>query len=296
MKICPQCDARYDSPEWVCPSCGATPPLADGYPALAIEFANAGDGFNPEYFAQLAGLEKGNFWFQSRNRLILMLLRRHAPALTSFMEIGCGTGFVLSNIASEYPAAALMGAEIFSTGLAHAARRVPSAKFIQMDARNIPFEAQFDALGAFDVIEHIEEDEAVLAQINKALKPGGIMLLTVPQHPALWSKQDEKACHVRRYTAAELESKVTAAGFEILDSGSFVSLLLPLMWLSRSMANRDSNTEHDAMAELRIGKLMNMTLKAVMSVEMMLTRIGVRFPAGGSRFLVARKVPISKVE
>ena len=73
------------------------------------------------------------------------------------------------------------------------------------------------------------------------------------------------------------------AGFEILDSGSFVSLLLPLMWLSRSMANRDSNTEHDAMAELRIGKLMNLTLKAVMSVEMMLTSIGVRFPAGGGR-------------
>jgi hypothetical protein len=61
------------------------------------------------------------------------------------------------------------------------------------------------------------------------------------------------------------------------------------MWLSRSMANRDSNTEHDAMSELRIGKLMNLSLKAMMSVEMVLTNIGVRFPAGGSRFLVARK-------
>jgi hypothetical protein len=111
----------------------------------------------------------------------------------------------------------------------------------------------------------------------------------VPQHPALWSKQDEKACHVRRYTAAELAGKVQRAGFEILDSGSFVSLLLPLMWLSRSMANRGSNTEHDAMAELRIGKLMNLMLKAVMHVEMGLISIGVRFPAGGSRFLVARK-------
>lgn len=289
MKICPQCDARYDSPEWTCPNCGSAPSLVNGFPALATEFAEAGDGFNPKYFAQLASLEKGNFWFQSRNRLILMLLRRHAPALTSFMEIGCGTGFVLSNVAANFPATKLMGAEIFSTGLQHAARRLPHAQFVQMDARNIPFESHFDALGAFDVIEHIDEDEAVLAQINKALKPGGIMLLTVPQHPALWSKQDEKACHVRRYTAAELESKVRGAGFEILDSGSFVSLLLPLMWLSRSMANRDTGTEHDAMAELRIGKLTNLILKAVMSVEMVLTEIGVRFPAGGSRFLVARK-------
>ncbi len=289
MKICQKCAARYDNPTWACPDCGSAPPLINGFPALAPALAQAGDGFNPEYFDQLAGLEKGNFWFQSRNHLILMLLRRHAPALTSFMEIGCGTGFVLSNIAANHPSAELTGAEIFSAGLGHAARRLPNAQFIQMDARNIPFDSHFDVLGAFDVIEHINEDEAVLAQINKALKPGGIMLLTVPQHPALWSKQDEKACHVRRYTAAELEGKVRGAGFEILDSGSFVSLLLPLMWLSRSMANRDSNTEHDAMSELRIGKLMNLTLKAMMSVEMVLTNIGVRFPAGGSRFLVARK-------
>ncbi|MGB8516770.1 MAG: class I SAM-dependent methyltransferase, partial [Gallionella sp.] len=164
MKICQKCGEHFDRIGWNCPHCGFEPPQAYGFPALAIEFADAGDGFHPEYFDQLASLEKGNFWFQSRNSLILMLLKRYAPDMAAFLEIGCGTGFVLSGVASTFPATNLMGAEIFSTGLQHAAHRVSRAQFIQMDARNIPFDSHFDALGAFDVIEHIDEDRAVFAQ------------------------------------------------------------------------------------------------------------------------------------
>jgi SAM-dependent methyltransferase len=261
----------------------------NGFPALAAESANSGEGFHPDYFEQLAGLETGNFWFQSRNALILLLLKKHAPAPASFMEIGCGTGFVLSGIASAFPSAALAGAEIYSAGLEYAARRVPGAQFMQMDARNIPFESHFDALGAFDVLEHIEEDTVALWQMFAALKPGGILLLTVPQHPRLWSSQDERACHVRRYTATELKQKVASAGFEIVDNGSFVALLLPVMWLSRRFGKTGKESHQDPMAELRIGRIANLILSAIMSVELLLTRVGVRFAVGGSLFLVARK-------
>lgn len=209
--------------------------------------------------------------------------------MNSFLEIGCGTGFVLSGVASTFPAARLMGAEIFSAGLNYAAHRLHGAQFIQMDARKIPFDSHFDALGAFDVLEHIEEDTTVLSQICQALKPDGILMLTVPQHPELWSAQDELACHVRRYTVAELERKVSEAGFDIVDSGSFVALLLPLMWLSRRLPRNNKDGAHDVMAELRIGKFANRMLSAIMSVELFLTRAGIRFPAGGSLFLVAQK-------
>lgn len=289
MKICRACNARFNSSGWRCPACGYAPPEANGYPALAAELANANEGFHPEYFGQLAALESGNFWFQSRNSLILLLLKKHFPNLGSFLEIGCGTGFVLAGVASAFPSARLMGAEIFSAGLSHAARRVPSAQFMQMDARHIPFDAHFDVIGAFDVLEHIQEDVAVIRQMHHALKPGGIVILTVPQHPALWSEQDELACHVRRYTAPELGKKISDAGFDLIDSGSFVSLLLPLMWLSRRIGNTANGGSHDPMAELRIGTLANRILSAVMSVEIFLTRFGVRFPAGGSLFIVARK-------
>jgi SAM-dependent methyltransferase len=56
------------------------------------------------------------------------------------------------------------------------------AVLFQMDARKIPFESEFDVIGAFDVLEHIEEDEKALAQIFHAVLPGGGLILTVPQH------------------------------------------------------------------------------------------------------------------
>lgn len=72
----------------------------------------------------------------------------------------------------------------------------------QMDARAIPAEAVFDLIGAFDVIEHIEEDEAALAAIHRALAPGGVAIIAVPQHPWLWSEADDVAHHARRYSRA----------------------------------------------------------------------------------------------
>lgn len=289
MKICPACATRFDSDAWICPVCGHLPANIDGYPALAPELAHAGGGFHPEYYSELAVLEAGNFWFRARNSLITELLRRHFPAIDSFLEIGCGTGFVLSGVAAACPSAKLTGTEIFSAGLGYAARRVPGAEFLQVDARHIPFENQFGLIGAFDVLEHIPEDEAVLVQMYQALKPGGGLMITVPQHAWLWSKQDEMACHVRRYSADELRRKVTEAGFTVQDMRSFVSLLLPLMWLSRIAGGLAGDGHQDALAELRMPPLLNRLLGGVMALERFLMQLGVRFMAGGSLLLIAKK-------
>lgn len=288
MRICPACDSGFDGPRWACPACGHEPPIFEGFPALAPEYALAGEGFHPEYFEELAMLEAGNFWFQARNRLIIDAVRRHFPRLGHYLEVGCGTGFVLSGIASSYPDARVVGTEIFSAGLKQAGRRLPHAELLQMDARRIPFDAHFDLVGAYDVLEHIPEDQDVLAQMYRACKRGGGLAVTVPQHPWLWSPQDDMACHVRRYVAAELRRKVIRAGFRVLEMRSFISLLLPLMWLAR-MAKRGSRVSIDALAELRIKPATNMLLGAVMSLEYLLSRSGIRFPAGGSLLLIARK-------
>jgi SAM-dependent methyltransferase len=144
----------------------------------------------------------------------------------------------------------------------------------------------YDCIGSFDVIEHIDDDECVLFNFHRALRPGGFLLLTVPQHPWLWSAADDYAHHVRRYTYPELRRKVRASGFRIEYCTSFVSLLLPLMALQRLSSRHQTYNLED---EFKISPLLNAVLYLVMQLELLLLRLGLRFPAGGSLLLLARK-------
>lgn len=288
MKTCLRCQGVFSSDGWTCPACGHAPARLDGVDAHAADMAHGGGGFRPEYFAELARLESTNFWFKARNELIVWALGRYSPEAHHFLEVGCGTGFVLSGIAGAFPGMALSGSEIFLAGLSHAAERVPSARFMQMDARHVPFVEEFDAVGAFDVLEHIAEDDAVLAQLHKALKPGGVLLLSVPQHPWLWSASDEYACHVRRYTRLDIETKVRSAGFSLMRSTSFVTSILPIMVLSRAVQNW-RKTVFNPVAELNVNPIVNRFLYAALRIELSLIRFGLNYSLGGSRFIVANK-------
>ncbi|MFZ4289098.1 class I SAM-dependent methyltransferase [Variovorax sp. HJSM1_2] len=290
MKRCLQCSDSFDGQLAQCPSCQYSPAKVDGFIAYSPQYARDGGGFKPGYYADLARLEGGNFWFRARNQLILWAIRKYCPGFKSLLEIGCGTAYVLSGIAKAYPEARLQGSEIFVAGLGFALERLPAADFVQMDARQIPYREEFDVIGAFDVIEHIEEDQQVLSQMYDALKPGGRILITVPQHSWLWSETDEYACHVRRYSAAELHSKIELAGFKIERSTSFVSLLLPAMMASR-LGKRKEKEEHafDPLAEFNISSRLNAALEQVLRLERGLIDGGLNLPMGGSRLVVASK-------
>jgi SAM-dependent methyltransferase len=288
VKICPACSARIGD-VWECSGCGWQAPLVDGYFALAPDLARANDGFDPAHFTELADVEAGNFWFRARNHLIAWALRRYFPSASNLLEVGCGTGFVLSSIKARFPEIELSGSEIYCAGLGIAQRRAHGAALFQMDARAVPFVSEFDVIGAFDVLEHIGDDELVLRQLHRALRPNGGILITVPQHQFLWSPVDEAAHHVRRYARSELEAKVRKAGFQVIKVTSFVTLLLPVMMLSR-MLKRLPKANDDPIAELRTGgRLVNLVLGLVMSVERMFIRLGITLPFGGSLLLVARK-------
>jgi SAM-dependent methyltransferase len=290
MKICPACGKRFDADGFCCPACGHSPEVNDGHPAFAPELATGYDGFEAKFFDCLAVLEDGNFWFESRNRLLIWALRHYFPDVKTFLEIGCGTGFVLSGIQREFPDLTLHGSDIFSEGLVYAGDRVPAAMFFQMDARNIPFENEFDVIGAFDVIEHIEEDEIVLSSIFRAVKSGGGIILTVPQHQWLWSKNDEIACHKRRYSKKELAAKVENAGFRILRLTSFVSFLFPLMAVSRLRWRLGTTEQKDSGSELRQPRLINSLLTRICDIERGFIRNGTSFPVGGSLLCVGVKI------
>lgn len=288
MKICQKCHNSFDSSDWLCPACGFFPRKANGFVIFDPEGSNSDAGFNPDLFEELFELEAGNFWFRVRNRIIAWSLEKYFPAKKEFLEIGCGTGFVLANLEKEIAGMKFYGSELHAAGLAYAERRLERSVLWQMDARKIPFKEHFDVIGAFDVLEHIKDDQKVLEQIFQALRPGGGVVLTVPQHPVLWSMADEHAHHERRYKSRELQNKVKNAGFEILRTTSFVSFLLPLMMVSRFM-QRASREDHDPLGELKINRLLNAVLERILEFESLLIRKGVSFPFGGSLLLVAQK-------
>jgi SAM-dependent methyltransferase len=183
----------------------------------------------------------------------------------------------------------LVGGDLHPEGLAHASKRLPGLDLLQLDARHIPYEREFDVIGAFDVLEHIVEDREVLEEMRVALNPGGGILVTVPQHPWLWSAADDYGEHKRRYRHLELVSKVSAAGFAIRRVASFTSLLLPVMAAVR-LRGRYSRRPLDPTRELATPRYLDTALELAMDLERTLVVRGVNFPAGGSLLLVANRI------
>lgn len=238
-------------------------------------------------FNYLVKSEDRHWWFRSRNQLIVWILRTKVPFLRNFLEVGCGTGFVIHGISRAFPSIILEASEFYEDGLVFARERVPSCKFRKLDATTMSESDCYDCIGSFDVIEHIKDDELVLSNFYRALRKKGFLLLTVPQHPWLWSPADDFAHHVRRYTRSELVGKVKSAGLHVEYCTSFVSLLLPLMALQRfSLRKRPFNPK----SEFKINPLLNFILYIIMQVERFFLLFGLRFTFGGSLLILARRL------
>lgn len=284
MRLCPHCGHDVLTQNWQCANCSWHAPEQSGIALLASDVDFSAVGYEPIYFEKLAAIEEGHFWFNSRLKLVLKVMSRYCPGIESALEVGCGTGQVTAAIAGAYPNAKVTGAELFPQGLAFAQRRSPHIQFLQLDARNMPFRGHFNMIGAFDVIEHIEEDEQVLQQMHQTLKAGGTLVVTVPQHAWLWSGQDELARHERRYSRRELMDKVQAAGFTVRYWTSFMTLLLPILLLKRLFS---ANTQADD--ELAINPVLNALFGCVMFLERGLIGLGIKLPIGSSLLLVAKR-------
>jgi SAM-dependent methyltransferase len=259
----------------------------------APELAFANEDYPREAFWKLAGIEDRHFWFRSRNNVIAILIARFLGGRTSsadFLEIGCGTGYVLRRLAAV-PYLRVMGAEIHLAGIELAKQRVPDVEIVQLDATRLPFTGRFDAIGMFDVLEHIERDEEVMRSVHQALGPGGLFFITVPQHPFLWSRQDDLAHHQRRYTRRELLGKLGDCGFQIEYAGSFCFTLFPLMAAARLFKRRGAGSISEELegSEFSPPPVVNGLLRALLRVDEWFIRRGVGLPWGGSLVAVARK-------
>lgn len=282
--MCIGCGAAI-SDGWLCARCEET---ARGPGYLSVMRGGTRAGYDSELFAVLERLEEQSFWFRGRNSLILWALRTYFPEARDVLEIGCGTGFVLQAIGRARPELDIAGAELFPSGLEIARRRLPEVPLLLLDARHLQLEGAFDVVGAFDVLEHVPEDEQVLTEMARAVRPGGGLLLTVPQHPRLWSAADSFAHHERRYRRTELVAKVRRAGLHVVRTTSFVSFLLPFLVASRLRRARDLAT-YDLERELRLPRPVDRAFDSILLAERKLIGRGFSFPVGGSLLVVATK-------
>lgn len=286
-RVCVRCGSVAVAEDWRCGACGHAPPIEEGIVRLVPVPADDRAGDAEYHHEALAEAEGRHFWFVARCRLIVDAIRAHFGDARTFLDLGCGRGAVARAVRQALPHMRVVAADVGLEGLRKGRRQAPAVEFVQADARCLPWCHAFDVVGAFDVIEHLDDDGAALSGVHRVLRPGGGLVLTVPQHDWLWSAADVFSGHRRRYTRARLRGLLERAGFILVRATSFMTLVLPVLALSR-VRQRDP-ARYDPLHELRIGVVANALLNAACAGERALIRAGASLPVGGSLLVVARR-------
>jgi SAM-dependent methyltransferase len=184
-------------------------------------------------YEQMVELDERHWWYRARREVLSALIARLAqpPAKCRILEIGCGTGHNLPMLGSFGHVDAL---ELDEEARAHAKKRLgreimsaPLPELVGVADNN------YDLIGTFDVIEHIDDDQAAIASIAAKLKPAGRFVMTVPAHPWMWSAHDVVNHHKRRYSRSALKRLIEQSPLKLERIGYFNSLLFPAAVLER---------------------------------------------------------------
>jgi SAM-dependent methyltransferase len=171
----------------------------------------------PSAYLQFQRLEASHWWFRGRRTVYFGILRdylrRHGRRIGRTLDLGCGVGGFLPGL-SEL-AARVYPTDVSRASLARCAERgFPGGAVSSGYA--LPYaDASFDLVCMFDAIEHIPDDQAVLREVARVLRPAGLALATVPAYPFLYANNDRIAQHVRRYDRARLRAVFEGAGLSI---------------------------------------------------------------------------------
>jgi SAM-dependent methyltransferase len=162
----------------------------------------------------------GYFWLTSHNQIIEWSLRQYLHARDGssgrrlrILDLGCGPGWTLERLGMLGDA---YGVEYSMTALDFARQR-GLGRLVAGDGVALPFASHaFDCVTAVEVLEHFEDDATVAREAWRVLRPGGLLLVTVPAFMALWRHHDVLYGHYRRYARRQLSVLLEKAGFRML--------------------------------------------------------------------------------
>jgi SAM-dependent methyltransferase len=234
-------------------------------------------------YQQMAELDDRHWWYRARREIIADLIRREArpPRNAEILEIGCGTGHNLAMLSGFGHVDGLeLDDEARAISEKRLGRKVMSSPLPELGE---VADRHYDLIGAFDVIEHIDDDRAALASIADKLKPGGKFVMTVPAHQWMWSAHDIVNHHKRRYSKAGLRALVEGSPLLLEKIGYFNSLLFPIAVADRVASKARGKEDADVSLP---PKPINAALERVFAAERYL--VGrLPLPPGLSLFAVA---------
>jgi len=234
-------------------------------------------------YQQMAELDDRHWWYRARRRILAELIRREGqlPPNAQILEIGCGTGHNLAMLGQFGHVDALeLDDEMRALSEKRLGRKIMRSPLPEL--AEVP-DRHYDLIGAFDVIEHIDDDAAAVAAIATKLKPGGKFMMAVPAHQWMWTAHDVANHHKRRYSKRALKSLIENSPLRLEQVGYFNSLLFPLAVAERAASKLRGKDDGDV-------KLppapVNAALEAVFAAERYL--VGrLSLPPGLSLFAVA---------
>ncbi len=238
-------------------------------------------------------IEDGSFWFAHRSACIAAALARQNPR-GPLIDVGGGNGAVSRALESAGYATVLLepGPEGARNAQIRGLENVVCATL--EEARFA--DGTFGIAGAFDVIEHIADEEPLLREMYRVLRPAGALCVTVPAYAWLWSTEDDLAGHYRRYTRSRLEAVLERCGFDVVYATYFFAPLIAPLFFARSLPHRfrrrDANAVDEASAKQHeTSPLARRAVDAVLAPELARVRAGKPIPLGTSCLAVARKRP-----
>ena len=182
-------------------------------------------------------VEERSFWFKHRNNCITSLVRNFPPELNgAIFDIGGGNGFVSQALQKANFEVVLV--EPGEDGVANAKKRGVKTIICGTSSSAKLKDATLAAIGLFDVVEHVEEDDQFINSMSMLLKDGGRLYATVPAYQFLWSDEDSNGGHFRRYNLSQFIHLLAQSGLEVNYASYFFRLLPIPIFLLRAIPHR----------------------------------------------------------
>ena len=243
----------------------------------------------------LAEIENESFWFQYRNSIIIDMVQKHAQN-RRFCDIGGGNGTVSEALMNSGQEVLLVEPGKVACHQARHIRKIPVVYQAVLEDGPMPKNSQ-TLLGAFDVIEHIEDPVSFLKGIGKLASSDAILLISVPALQWLWSHEDIHAGHYRRYTKKSLKKHMEQAGWNVQRTFFFFSFLpLPIFlrrsipWLLNSKSKQAyASVESASQDHIPPNRLVSLAIRAYLNIEKQRIRWRLGPLMGSSLFAIAQK-------